>query len=151
MTATRGADVSRRSVRFGLAVLGLPTVLTGAWAVFAPRSWYSDYGEGVGAPPSAFGQYNEHFVQDLGSGYLAVAAALLFAVIWPTRDAVRVALIAFVVQTVPHFVVHLIDQGQLTRGGYLGLNASLAIGLAIALWVWWMNERVEGARSAATD
>ena len=141
---------SATRVRIGLAVLALPTLLTGAWATFAPRSWYSDYGEPV-APPSAFGEYNEHFVQDLGSGYLAVGAILLFALIWPRRDAVRVALLGFVVQTIPHFVVHLIDEGELTRRGYLSLNATFAFGLAVALWVGWMNERAGGRRLGAPD
>ena len=147
MTEPRSADVARRYVRVGLVLLALPAVVTGAWAVFAPRSWYSDYGGG--APPSAFGAYNEHFVQDLGAGFLAVGAILLFAVIWPRRDAVRVALVGFVVHTVPHFVVHLIDQGQLTRGAYFGLNAALAFGLVVALWTWWMNERPAERRSTA--
>lgn len=146
METDRGTTSPNTLVRVGLALLGLPSLLTGAWAVFAPRSWYSDYGGGV-APPSAFGQYNEHFVQDLGSGYLAVAAILLFAFIWPRRDTVRVALIGFLVQNLPHFVVHLIDQGELTRGAYVGLNVGLAFGLVVALWVWWMNERA-GAKPA---
>ena len=150
MTEPRGADASRRYVRVGLALLALPALVTGAWAVFAPRSWYSDYG-GSAAPPSAFGQYNEHFVQDLGAGFLAVAAILLFALIWPRRDPVRIALRGFMVHTVPHFVVHLIDQGQLTRGGYIGLNVGLGFGLVVAVWTWWVNDRRARRPSGAAN
>ena len=141
VAAERSVDSSTtRLVRIGLGILAAPTVLTGAWATFAPRSWYSDYG-GSAAPPSAFGPYNEHFVQDLGGGFLAVGAVLLFACVWPRRDTVRVALIAFAAHTIPHFVVHLVDRGQLDQGGYLGINATLLFGLLLAAWVWVMNER----------
>jgi hypothetical protein len=135
------ADRDVKQVRIGLALLALPTVLTGVWATLAPRSWYTDYGGGA-APPSAFGAYNEHFVQDLGGGFLAVGAILIFALIWPRRDAVRVALLGFVVHTIPHFVVHLIEDGDLTKGGYYGINATLLFGLLLALRVWRVNERV---------
>ena len=132
---------SRRTtwVRIGLGALAVPALLTGTWAVFAPRSWYSDFGGN--APPSAFGAYNEHFVQDLGAGFLAVGAVLAFAALWPRREVVRLALVAFVVHTVPHFVVHLISKGELDQAGYLGINGALLFELLVAVWVWVMSER----------
>lgn len=138
-----------RGLRIGLYVLAIPALLTGAWAVFAPRSWYSDFGGNT--PPSAFGAYNEHFVQDLGAGFLAVAATLVFAAVWPRREVVRVALLAFAVHTIPHFVVHLIEKGKLDQSGYLGLNGGLLFGLLVAAWVWVMNERAYREPSAASS
>lgn len=132
-------DLLRR-VRIGLALLATPTLITGLWAILAPASWYSDYGHGV-APPSAFGHYNEHFVQDLGSGYLGIGAVLLLAVLWPRREAVQVALIGFVVFSAPHLVVHLVEAGKLTRTGYLVTTGALLLGTVVALWVLRLNRR----------
>jgi len=139
-----------KRVQIGLGVLAFPTLLSGAWALFAPRSWYSDYGGGA-APPSAFGAYNEHFIQDFGGGALAVGAILVFAMLWPRRDSVRVALFGFFVQAVPHFIIHVIDDGELDRAGYLFVNASWLFGLALGGWVWWMNERVNQTTEEMSD
>ena len=133
------ADLLRR-VRIGLLLLATPTLITGLWAILAPASWYSDYGHGV-APPSAFGPYNEHFVQDLGSGYLGIGAVLLLAVLWPRREAVHIALLGFVVFSAPHLVVHLVEAGKLTRTGYLVTTGALLLGTVVALWVLRLNQR----------
>lgn len=138
-------DLARR-VRFGLFLLGAPTVITGIWAIVFPASWYADYGHGV-APPSAFGAYNEHFVQDLGGGYLGVGAALIWAAVALRREGVRVALIAFLVFTVPHFVIHLIEGGELSRAGYFVTTGALAVGLLLSLWVWRLNARRDAGAS----
>lgn len=129
-----------RWVRIGLALLATPTLITGLWAILAPASWYTDYGHGV-APPSAFGHYNEHFVQDLGSGYVGIGAVLLLAVLWPRREAVQIALIGFVVFSAPHLVVHLVEAGELTRTGYLVTTGALLLGTLVALWVLRLNQR----------
>ena len=134
-------DLSRR-VRVGLSLLALPTLITGLWSIIAPASWYEDYGHGI-APPSAFGHYNEHFVQDLGSGYLGIGAALVASAVWLHRDAVKTALIGFVVFSLPHFVIHLVEAGDLSRSGYLVTNGALAIGILVALWVWRLNLRLQ--------
>jgi len=123
-------------------VLAAPTLLTGIWAVFAPASWYADFGAGV-APPSAFGHYNEHFVQDLGSGYLGVAAVLVWAAVYLQRELVQGALIAFLVFTVPHLVIHVTEDGDLDRAGYWFTIGSLGFGLLLALWVWRTATRIE--------
>lgn len=142
-------DLVRR-VRIGLGLLATPTLITGLWAIFAPASWYSDYGHGV-APPSAFGHYNEHFVQDLGSGYLGIGAVLLMAVLWPRREAVQIALVGFLVFSVPHFVVHLVEAGKLTRTGYLVTTGALLLGSLVALWVWRLNSRAYATSGSAAE
>lgn len=130
-----------RRVRIALAVLAVPTLITGSWSILAPASWYSDYGHGI-APPSAFGHYNEHFVQDLGSGYLGIGAVLVAAAVWLDRRTVEAAVIGFLVFSVPHFAIHLVEPGDLSQGGYLFTNGALALGIVVALWVWRLNSRV---------
>lgn len=138
-------DFARR-IRVGLALLAVPTVITGLWSILAPASWYADYGHGI-APPSAFGHYNEHFVQDLGSGYLGIGAVLVTAAIWLHRETAQAALIGFLAFSVPHFVIHLIEAGDLTRAGYLFTNGALALGIVVALWVWRLNGRLTRSQS----
>lgn len=136
-------DLIRR-VRIGVALLATPSLITGLWAILAPASWYSDYGHGV-APPSAFGDYNEHFVQDLGSGYLGIGAVLVMAVLWPRRESVQIALVGFLVFNIPHFVIHLVETGKLTRAGYLVTTGALLVGSLVAIWVWRLNTRANMA------
>ncbi len=129
-----------RRVRVGLVILAVPTTITGLWAIVAPASWYADYGHGI-APPSAFGAYNEHFVQDLGSGYLGIGAVLVCASVWLQRHVVMTALIGFLVFTLPHLVVHVVEPGKLDRAGYLFTTGVLAIGALLAFWLWRLNAR----------
>lgn len=130
-----------RALRIGLAVLTVPSVVTGAWALSAPASWYASYGP-KGATPSLFGPYNEHFVQDLGGGFLAVGAVLLFALARTQRDVVRAALMAFFVFTLPHLAVHLVEQAGLSDSGYLFINVSLGASVVLAAWLWRLTSRL---------
>lgn len=140
MASSLVRDDFARKVRIGLWILAIPTFVIGVWAVFAPSSWYVDFNKGL-APPSAFGAYNEHFIQDLGSGYLGVGALLIWSALRQQRDLVRGALIAYVVFSLPHFVIHLVEDGDLDRKGYLFTNGILGLGIAVALYVWAMNAR----------
>ena len=144
---TRGVIVQPRyrhniekRIRAGLGILAAPTIITGIWAIFAPASWYSDYGHGV-APPSAFGAYNEHFVQDLGSGYLGVGAVLLAATVILQRHAVTVALVGFLAFTLPHLAVHVVEAGGLDGVGYAFTTGVLGLGVGLALWIGVLNSR----------
>lgn len=130
-----------KQLRLWLIVLAVPAVVSAVWGIFAPASWYADFGGP--AAPSAFGVYNEHFVQDIGGGYLAFGAALVYAAVVLHRHAVRAALIATLGFSVPHLVIHLIDQGHLDTGGYLFVNATLVFGVAVALWCWRLTSRMD--------
>ena len=142
-------DLGRR-VRVGLAVLAVPTLVTGAWDLFAPDSGYRDYTHGV-APPSAFGRYNEHFVQDTGGAYVAIGALLAWAAVALRRDVVREALVASIVFSVPHLLLHLIERGALSTRGYIFVNAVQVAGVLLAAWVWRLNERRAAPEADAAE
>ncbi|HEX9712576.1 MAG TPA: hypothetical protein VGB52_08520 [Actinomycetota bacterium] len=136
-------DTSRR-VKVGLIILAVPTLVTGLWAVFAPASWYADYTQGI-APPRAFGSYNEHFVQDLGSGYLGVGVVLVVAAIMLTPAVVTAAVLGFTAFTLPHLIVHLVEGGDLDAAGYAFTTGLLAGGMVLAIWVWFLSRRAATA------
>ena len=68
-----------------LVVLAISTVALGVWAYFGPQSWYATF-PGFGRHwLSPHGPYNEHFVKDIGAGFLALTvlscAALVYAAV----------------------------------------------------------------------
>jgi hypothetical protein len=131
-----------RTLRLGLVVLGVPNLVTGAWALFFPRSWYLDFpGRDLGWI-AAFGDYNEHFIQDIGSAYLAFGTLLLSAAALFNRRAAQVALIGFLVFAMPHFLVHVFVREDLSTRGYLGTLALLGIAIVLALWLLVLSQRV---------
>lgn len=101
------APVRRRVVvRLGLAVLALTQATVGAWALVAPRSFFDGFPAAGHAWVALLPPYNEHLVRDVGALSLATAALLVAATAWPEDRLVRVALVAFLVQAVPHAVFH---------------------------------------------
>jgi hypothetical protein len=122
-------------VRVGLVVIGIPNVIVGAWALFAPRSWYDDFpaiGQGWVA---AFGAFNQHFVQDIGDAYLGFGSLLLFAALRPSYFLVRGALLGFLVFAVPHFLVHVFVRESLSTNAYIGTLAPQAFAIGVAVWL----------------
>lgn len=127
-------SVSTR-LRTVLVVLALPNLSTGFWALFAPRSWYDDFpGRALGWI-AAFGDYNEHFIQDIGSAYLGFGAAFLVAAVLLSHTAAQVAAIAYLIFATPHLLIHIFVRETLTTVGYLGTLGFLGIGIALSLWV----------------
>jgi hypothetical protein len=107
-TAT-GINRYRTELRAGLIALGAPLVLLGAWALFAPQSWYDDFPGGGRHWVSAIGPYNEHLASDVGAFFLAIGGLLLFAGVVLERRLVQAALGALLVYSVPHLVYHLTE------------------------------------------
>src|SRR5215471_14807552 len=96
-----------RMARILLLLLGVPAVIIGAWAAFAPRSFYEDF-PGFGqlwVRPD--GPYNEHLVRDVGELNLALAFVTLAAVVWCTPLLARLVAGAWLVEGIPHLVYHL--------------------------------------------
>ncbi len=111
----RGKAVRVVALTIGVFMLGV-----GAWAFFAPESFF--------ARLAAFEPYNEHFLRDIGAFQIGLGAVLLFAVVW--ADALLVALTGVASGFVFHFFSHLIDRaagGRVTDVPTFGLLALVMI------------------------
>ncbi|HVE93957.1 MAG TPA: hypothetical protein VNB24_03480 [Acidimicrobiales bacterium] len=127
------APLSR--IRLALVVLAVPSLLTGLWGLLAPRSWYDDFpGTDLGWV-SAFGSYNEHFVQDIGSAYLGFGTLLAWAAWRTTRSLARGAAIGYLVFATPHLLVHIFVRETLDTTAYIGTVAPLLFSVLLAAWV----------------
>lgn len=123
----------RGSVRTVLYVLGISNLAAGAWAVFFPSVYYTDFpivGQGWVA---AFGQYNEHFIQDVGGAYLGFAFVFLFAAQTKRVAWGRAAAAGYLVWQVPHMITHIFVRATLPVSGYIG--TLFLLGLAMALCI----------------
>ena len=114
-------------VRILLAGLGMPALVIGAWAAFAPRSFYEDFpGFGqVWVRPD--GPFNEHLVRDFGDLNLALAFVTLAAVAWYTTLLARLVAGAWLVEGIPHLVYHLRHLDPLASDAKVASIAGLAI------------------------
>jgi hypothetical protein len=138
-----------RAVRILLVGLGVPAVVIGAWAAFAPRSFYEDF-PGIGqvwVRPD--GPFNEHLVRDVGELNLALAFVTLAAVVWCTPLLVRLVAGAWLIEGIPHLVYHLRHLDALASDAQGSSIAGLAIVPVVALVLLLMTTE-RGQRSAPT-
>lgn len=102
--------------------VAVPQVVTGAWAVLAPRHWFETF-PGVGpALPAADPPFNQHLVTDAGAGFLAVGVLLALTAVWGRPDALTLVLAGQLVFTVPHLIYHAAHPSQLLGGTADALN-----------------------------
>ena len=92
----------RLVVRIGLAALASIQLITGVWMQFFPVSFYEDFPTVDLTPP-----FSEHLMRDFGGVTLGLAIVIGAAAIWMERRLVLIALVAYVVYSVPHLVFHL--------------------------------------------
>lgn len=96
--------LTRRAI---LAVTALIGLYVGGWAAVDPRSFYDSF-PGLGSVWVAVdGPYNEHLVRDIGTLYVALAAASTVAAASHRTDAGRVVGVAWIVFSIPHLTYHL--------------------------------------------
>lgn len=140
VAATRGdaRDAAPRRLRVPLALLAAVGFWVGAWAAFAPQSFFDDF-PGLGQVWVAVdGPYNEHLVRDYGALNLALGVLSLLAWRSPTRPLVTATAGAWIAYSTPHLVYHLrhlalfdgVDAVTLVAG----LGALLALGSLVLLW-----------------
>src|SRR5680860_133705 len=84
-----------RPIRIVCALLAVPNLITGFWAVLAPQSWYDDYPGWAPRLVSAYPPFNEHLATDSGAGLLATGLVAGAAALWPRRDVVITAMAAY--------------------------------------------------------
>lgn len=123
-----------RWVRLGsILAIAVPQLVTGAWAVVAPKHWF-DHFPGVGPMlVAAEPPYNAHLASDAGAGFLAVGVAVAVAAILGRRMLMMFALGIYAVGTLPHVLYHAINPAPaLSRAESTVSVMMLATGLAAA-------------------
>jgi hypothetical protein len=95
-----------------LVLLSLGQGLPGAWALFAPRSFYDGFPVPGNGWVARFPPYNEHLVRDLGALSLGLTTVLVLAAVHPERRLVRAAAWGCLGFTVPHLVFHVAHLGR---------------------------------------
>jgi hypothetical protein len=142
--------MSVRGQRIALSVLLLVALVTGLWALLAPRSFYDSFPGGNGMHwVSADGPYNRHLVSDVGSMYLALAALTVAALGRPASA--RLAGVVWLVFSVPHWLYHSAHLGLYgTRDQVLNEVALVAVVLLAAL-LCVPRDRWVGGRAPAAE
>lgn len=101
-------------LRAGLLLLAGAPLVVGAWALFAPRSFFDDFPAAGRRWVSALGPYNEHLARDVGALNLALGVLLVAAAALLGKRLVGTSLAAWLVYAVPHLVFHLSEYGALS-------------------------------------
>jgi hypothetical protein len=98
---------TRRDAWFwGLLVLGAGSLANAAWMLLDPLRWYHDLPAGV----PDFGEFNPHFVRDIGCAFATVGVAQVWAAFAPRYRYPLVAVTA--VFLVAHAALHVYDTAR---------------------------------------
>ena len=117
----------------------------GVWALFAPRSFFTDFPGLGGRWVSALPPYNEHLVRDVGAFYCAFAVLFFWIAATLDRIMMRVALITWLVAAVPHLIFHLYNRGALSSVGFALQTGALALLVALPLALLVAGRRRKGS------
>src|SRR6187402_1199720 len=96
--------------------------MIGIWTQYFPESFYNDYPSVDLTPP-----YSEHLMRDFGGATLGLAVVLGAAAIWPTTKLVVIAMVAYLVFSVPHFVFHSLHLHDASTTEAITLMVTLGI------------------------
>ena len=126
-----------RGKQVAAGILALTAVDVGAWAEFAPKSFYDSF-PGFGHHwVSLSGPYDEHLVRDVGGLYLALFAISVWAVVRPRGETFALVGAGWLVFSIPHFVFHafhLDEFGTADKlGNVIGLGATIVLAALLVL------------------
>ena len=121
--------------RIALVVIGVGSVLVGAWAQAFPRSFYDDF-PGLGRVWVAVdGPYNEHLVRDVGGLNLGLAFVAAAALVTGSVLVARVAGGAALLFGGPHLLYHLLHLDPFDTDDAVSMAVSLSLAVLAALLV----------------
>jgi hypothetical protein len=144
-TSTGGFSRDRRHMRWlrgGLLALAAMALLPGIWGTIWPRSFFDDFPGAGNAWVAAFPPYNEHLVRDVGAFYLGYGVLLLGAAAVTRRRLVQVALVSWLVATIPHGVFHVRHLDVLDTPQAVLQSVVLGAMVSIPLWLLWLSTRM---------
>jgi hypothetical protein len=132
---------SRGLIRTGLVLLAIPSIVIAAWGLISPHGFYENF-PGAGRHwVSALPPYNEHLLRDFGSTNLTIALFLLGAALFMERRLVQVAVVAFLIGTIPHFVYHLTTTDHYSTSDNIWSLGGFVVELLLAAGVWYLTVR----------
>lgn len=133
---------ARLWLRIGLWFLTITQGAAGLWQLFLPHSFYADAPLHGHPWVELLPPYNEHLMRDVGELTIAVVVVLGAAAITLDRLLVRVALSAYLVYTVAHFVFHATHLQHFPTGDAVGQTIALGIGVLIPAVLLPLTARV---------
>jgi hypothetical protein len=132
---------SRGLIRAGLVLLAIPSIVIAAWGLIDPRGFYTDFPGGGRHWVSALPPYNEHLLRDFAAANVTIALVLLGAALFMERRLVQVAVVAFFLGAVPHFIYHLTTTDRYSTSDNIWSLSGFIIELLIAAGVWYLTVR----------
>jgi hypothetical protein len=116
-------------------LLAVSAASIGAWAEFWPHGFFRSFPISGHAWASGLGPYNEHFVRDFGSLYLALAMCTLLAIRAGSSEAYRSVGAAWSTFALLHLLFHLhhlaVFSAMDVIGNLLALGGQLVLGLGL--------------------
>jgi sterol desaturase/sphingolipid hydroxylase (fatty acid hydroxylase superfamily) len=122
-----------RGLRVVLVMMTLGHLGVGAWAQFAPRSFYDSFPGGGRHWVRVDGPFNEHLVRDVGGLNLALAVIAAFAAVDLGLILVRALSIGSIAYWLPHLVYHANHLTPFGTADKLANVGSLAFGLLLPI------------------
>lgn len=122
------------SRRAALWLLAAATVTVGAWAQFAPGSFYTSF-PGGRAWVAADGPYNEHLVRDVGGLNLALAFLLAVAAVRLQPHVTRMVAVAALIYAVPHLAYHALHLEPYGVGDAIAIVVTLGLAVLVPCWL----------------
>jgi hypothetical protein len=137
---------SRGLIRTGLVLLAIPSIVIAAWSLISPRGFYDNF-PGAGRHwVSALPPYNEHLLRDFGAANVTIALVLLGAALFMERRLVQVAVVAFFLGSLPHFIYHLTTTDHYSTSDNIWSLGGFIVELVIAAGIWVLTVRVPRRR-----
>jgi nucleoside-diphosphate-sugar epimerase len=132
--AARPASAAGRRilVTAALACLAATAAVEGVWAAIFPASFYRSF-PGTGHWVEAFPPYNEHLVRDVGQLTLAMLVVTVGALVIRRRSVVRLVGLAWLVESLPHFLFHLLNREGLGTAQQAASLTGLAFSVVLAV------------------
>jgi uncharacterized membrane protein len=141
MRQTPWSETQRRWLRGGLIVLAVTPAWIGIWGLVAPHSFYSSFPVDGRHWVAAVGPYDQHLVRDIAALQLGMLVLLAAAAVLLERTLVRVALLAYAIASLPHFIYHLTTIDRLSPGDNAASLAGLALQVVLPLGLLQLTRR----------
>ena len=146
MSRAHGELRSRGLIRTGLILLAVPSAAIAIWGLLSPHGFYRDF-PGLGRHwVSALPPYNEHLLRDFAAANLTIALVLLGAALFCERRLVQVAVVAFLIGTIPHFVYHVTTTDHYSTSDNVWSLGGFVVEMVLAIGVWWLTVRTPSRR-----